>query len=549
MMKRNTLKGRRVRLAAVLACMALALSGCYAPTPAVDATGDTYPEYPSRPTEAIQTAYQPIVTVNTSVDTAATPSTGGIVVISGTATPTARVIVINTQAPVATIAAATPVAATPTAVPTAASSTLRNGSQGDAVRDLQRRLKKLGFYSGNIDGDFGPGTEAAVVRFQTQYGLTADGVAGARTLSALETAEATASPTDTPTPKPTAAPNYNENTRLENGNSGTLVRKAQDRLIELGYLAGEANGKYNNATEAAVRAFQKRHTSVSDGIAGKETLDALFSAKAKKTSTASGVVGITLRYGDNNSNVKAIQTRLKSLGYYTGPVNGNFGPQTQEAVQTFQSLNGLNSDGVAGGTTLEKMFDADALTYRLARGTATPKPTATPTPKPTNAPSYSADTYLKVGASGTLVKQMQIRLIELGYLAGEATGKFNNGTLLALMSYQKRHINYADGCAGIETLDALFYGNSRKVNTALGVVGVTLRFGDNSPAVKALQNRLDSLGYYNGAINGDFGNNTLNGVTNFQALNGLKADGVAGAATLEAIFSPDAPTYAQASAY
>ena len=548
MMKRKTEKGRRLCLLAVLTCLALALGGCYAPTPTVDTNGDLYPEYPSRPTEAVTTVYQPIVTVNASAGAGpeVTPYTGGIIVVSGTSTPTEKIIVINTQAPAATIASVTGVPTTPTAVPTATSSALRSGSQGDAVRELQRKLKKLGFYNGNIDGDFGPGTDAAVKRFQTQYGLTADGVAGARTLAALDSAQATASPTDTPTPKPTAAPNYNENTRLENGNSGTLVRKVQDRLIELGYLAGEANGKFNNATEAAVRAFQKRHTSVADGIAGKETLDALFSPKAKKTSTASGVVGITLKYGDNNADVKAIQTRLKSLGYYEGPVNGNFGPQTQEAVQTFQSLNGLKADGVAGGATLEKMFANNALTYRQARGTATPRPTPTPTPRPTDAPTYNTDTYLKVGAQGTLVKQMQIRLIELGYLAGEPTGKFNNGTLLALMSFQKRHINYADGVAGVETLDALFYGKARKNNMPMGVVGVTLQFGDNSPAVKALQNRLDSLGYYNGAVNGDFGNNTLNGVTLFQTLNGLKPDGVAGAATLEAIFSPDAKTYAQA---
>ncbi len=540
---------KRLRLAALLAAAALILSGCYAPPSGVDASGNEFPEYPSHTAAAVQTAAQSVVTAAPRGDASVTPYTGGVIVLKGTATPAPTVITINTLVPEPTVAPATPVPVTPTPVPTPTSSTLRDGSQGDAVRELQRKLKKLGFYTGNIDGDFGKGTEAAVKRFQAQYGLTADGVAGARTLAALETAEATASPTDTPTPKPTAAPNYNENTRLQNGNSGTLVRKVQDRLIELGYLAGEANGKYNNATEAAVRAFQKRHTSVSDGVAGKETLDALFSSRARKTSTASGVVGVTLKYGDNNDIVKAIQTRLKSLGYYSGPVNGNFGPQTQEAVTTFQTLNGLKADGVAGGTTLEKMFDADALTYRLARGTATPKPTATPTPKPTAAPKYSADTFLKVGASGTLVKQMQLRLIELGYLAGEATGKFNNGTLLALMAYQKKHINYADGVAGTETLDALFYGTSRKVNTALGVVGVTLQYGDNSPAVKALQNRLDSLGYYNGAVNGDFGNNTLVGVTNFQSLNGLKADGIAGTSTLEAIFSPDAKTYSQVSGF
>ena len=546
MKERN--KGRALGFAALLAALALTLSGCYAPKPGGTASGNDFPEYPTALPAGTPTPYQPIVAVNnTPGEAEATQYTGGIIVLQGTATPAPTVITINTMAPVSsTVPTASPISSTPTAVPTATSSTLRNGSQGDAVRDLQRKLKKLGFYNGNIDGDFGKGTEEAVRRFQEQYGLVADGIAGAKTLSTLNAAQETASPTGTPTPKPSAAPNYNENTSLKNGDSGTLVRKMQDRLIELGYLAGESNGKYNNATEAAVKAFQKRHTSKADGIAGKETLDALFSAKAKPTSTASGVVGISLKYGDNNNNVKAIQTRLKALGYYTGPVNGNFGPQTQEAVQTFQSLNGIKADGVAGTATLEKMFDSKALTYRLAKGTATPRPPPPPTPKPTAAPSYSVNTFLKVGASGTLVKQMQLRLIELGYLAGEATGKFNNGTLLALMSYQKRHINYADGVAGYETLDALFYGKSRKNNIAMGVVGVQLQFGDNSPAVKALQNRLNSLGYYNGAINGDFGNNTLNGVTNFQSLNGLRPDGVAGTATLEAIFDPNAKTYAEA---
>ena len=65
-MKRKTEKGRRLRLSAALAGLTLLLGGCYAPTPAVDVNGDLYPEYPSRPTEAVTTVYQPIVTVNAS---------------------------------------------------------------------------------------------------------------------------------------------------------------------------------------------------------------------------------------------------------------------------------------------------------------------------------------------------------------------------------------------------------------------------------------------------------------------------------------------------
>ncbi|HNQ03139.1 MAG TPA: peptidoglycan-binding protein [Thiobacillaceae bacterium] len=63
--------------------------------------------------------------------------------------------------------------------------TLRFGARGKEVERLQKRLLRLGFPPGNIDGDFGLGTEAAVLAFQRGKGLLADGVAGPRTLKAL----------------------------------------------------------------------------------------------------------------------------------------------------------------------------------------------------------------------------------------------------------------------------------------------------------------------------------------------------------------------------
>ncbi|MFA5242593.1 MAG: peptidoglycan-binding protein [Sulfuricella sp.] len=63
--------------------------------------------------------------------------------------------------------------------------TLRPGSSGDEVKLLQSRLAELGFPPGKIDGDFGPGTEAAVRAFQHSRMLLADGIAGPRTLAAL----------------------------------------------------------------------------------------------------------------------------------------------------------------------------------------------------------------------------------------------------------------------------------------------------------------------------------------------------------------------------
>ncbi len=72
-----------------------------------------------------------------------------------------------------------------TRAPLAAFTTLRPGASGDAVVRLQRRLSEKGFKCGSIDGEFGHGTEAAVIAFQMSESLLPDGVAGPRTLTAL----------------------------------------------------------------------------------------------------------------------------------------------------------------------------------------------------------------------------------------------------------------------------------------------------------------------------------------------------------------------------
>ena len=63
--------------------------------------------------------------------------------------------------------------------------TLRRGDNGDLVVTLQNLLIERGYAPGNVDGDFGPGSEGAVVQFQTDNGLTADGIVGPNTWQAL----------------------------------------------------------------------------------------------------------------------------------------------------------------------------------------------------------------------------------------------------------------------------------------------------------------------------------------------------------------------------
>ncbi len=62
---------------------------------------------------------------------------------------------------------------------------LRQGAKGGEVKEVQRRLKLWGYYSGNVDGIFGSGTKKAVIAFQKKNGLTADGVVGKATYKAL----------------------------------------------------------------------------------------------------------------------------------------------------------------------------------------------------------------------------------------------------------------------------------------------------------------------------------------------------------------------------
>lgn len=62
---------------------------------------------------------------------------------------------------------------------------LKQGSKGDEVKEVQRRLKEWGYYKGTVDGVFGAGTKSAVIAFQKKNGLTADGVVGRATYKAL----------------------------------------------------------------------------------------------------------------------------------------------------------------------------------------------------------------------------------------------------------------------------------------------------------------------------------------------------------------------------
>ncbi|UFT98078.1 N-acetylmuramoyl-L-alanine amidase [Radiobacillus kanasensis] len=68
-------------------------------------------------------------------------------------------------------------------------SLLKEGSRGSTVKERQKRLKELGYYTGRIDGIFGPLTESAVIKFQRDQGIAVDGIIGPITRSKLKSAK------------------------------------------------------------------------------------------------------------------------------------------------------------------------------------------------------------------------------------------------------------------------------------------------------------------------------------------------------------------------
>ena len=223
---------------------------------------------------------------------------------------------------------------------------LEKGSTGSAVKNLQTKLKKLGFYNASIDGDYGDTTVAAVKAFQKKYNLTADGVAGSETLKKLDSAYKNAD-------------SDKDDDSLRMGDSGSAVKDLQTKLKKLGYYDGTVDSTFGSGTYTAVRAFQKKYNLTADGVAGSETLKKLDSAYKNADSNTS-TDDDSLRKGATGTAVKTLQTNLKKLGFYTAYVDGSFGATTESAVKAFQKKYGLTADGVAGSATLKKIESAVA---------------------------------------------------------------------------------------------------------------------------------------------------------------------------------------------
>ena len=389
---------------------------------------------------------------------------------------------------------------------------IRENSSGATVSKVQTELKALGYYYGQITGNAGPKTVAAIKSFQGKNGLTADGIAGPQTIAKIDAAyEAKGG---------SSSGSGSSASGLKLNSKGTDVRNLQQDLTTLGYYWAEITGNFGERTEAAVKRFQEENGLTADGVAGTKTLNAVAAAVARKggTPASGGNAGTTLKLNSQGTKVSQLQTDLKQLGYYYAEITGNFGERTEAAVKAFQKAKGLTADGVAGTKTL----NAIAVAVDKAGGSS----------------SGSSSTNMKLGSTGTAVSTLQQNLTTLGYYYGDVTGHYGNLTQQAVKKFQKAKGLTQDGVASTATLNAITSAlKNAGVDVGPGTVATTLREGDKGTAVTELQTMLKKLNYYYGSVTGSFGSLTKQAVRKFQDANKLTVDGVAGPATINKLRS------------
>ncbi|MGN0990946.1 MAG: peptidoglycan-binding protein [Candidatus Ventricola sp.] len=422
---------------------------------------------------------------------------------------------------------------------------LKQGTTGVEVRKLQGRLAELGYYAGGVDGIYGETTVSAVKAFQRANGLSGDGQAGAQTQSKLYSSSARYASSPVATANPDAA------RTLTLGMTGNDVYALQERLIELRYLSGVADGVFGAETQAALIAFQKNNSLTADGNAGSATLKKLAgSCKAASRTTPTPVPSgtVTLREGDEGENVYILQAYLFELGYYTGRIDGRFSAETTEAVKAFQRANGLTADGIAGKGTQSK----------LKSGSAVPAQSVSGETEEETLPQATELTTLRRGDQSAQVMVMQQYLANLGYLSAQPDGQFGSATERAVKLFQEANGLTADGIAGRGTLSILYSGSAAAYGDTFGGTSssgsapsatatpvpntnIVIQWESEGEDVRQYQQRLAELGYLDSKyITGKFNQPTVEATKAFQTMNGLKVDGAAGPQSLKLIYSNDA---------
>ncbi len=180
-------------------------------------------------------------------------------------------------------------------------------------------------------------------------------------------------PTPTPSPTPTPTPREEDlsdmaETKSENvlvRASGSSSAKQVEKIYDKGVIVTLTGSK--NTSDG----YNWRSVKLKSGVTGyiREDLLRIYTKAEKKAyedaqnppspTPGSGLPEATydtLRKGSTGDAVKALQTKLKEKGFYTGSISGTYGTDTVDAVKAFQKSKGLLVDGIAGSNTQHALF-------------------------------------------------------------------------------------------------------------------------------------------------------------------------------------------------
>ena len=248
-----------------------------------------------------------------------------------------------------------------------------------------------------------------------------------------------------------------------------------------------------------------------------------------------------LRLGDQGQGVQQLQIRLRELGYYPGDISGVFDTLTEQAVQLFELTYGSMQTGIATANLQQLLFAE-------------------------NAPVYSAQAYaaaiggsfteLQLGASGSNVLALQLRLRELGYPITHITGYYDQETAAAVSAFFEVYGNRPSQVAIVSMQEELFTADPKTYSgatlaptqTQTAADQQTLSEGNIGSTVERVQQRLIDLGYMQGGASGTFDAATTEAVKAFQRVVGVQEDGVVTYGLYTQLIADDAPAYGSAEA-
>ena len=394
---------------------------------------------------------------------------------------------------------------------------LKRGDNNSQVKNVQSCLKRLGYFNGPENGNFGPMTEAAVKKFQQASRISAIGIVGPKTTAALQRRCGTGE---------TQISSNTCQQQLKSGCDGAVVRELQQNLTTLGVYNGPVTGLFRQLTENAVINFQRRNGINPIGIVGPKTQAAIRLALNSQQVNSSEVSGNgnppgrfcdyrreIISIGCESDWVQQLQQRLKALNYFGGNPTGYFGQVTRNAVVRFQQDNRLPITGAV-----------DAVTWgRIVNSPTGSMPTGS---MPTGSIPTLPPSIITIGSRGSQVTTLQENLKQLGYFYGNPTGFYDRSTQDAVMRFQQSY-----GLPMTGNVDERTSQEILKVLRSSGAgVGGGSEFepiypGDNNPRVEKLQKRLLELGLLKANPTGYFGPLTREGLLAFQRYQSLSETG------------------------